>query len=271
MTMGLRTWVARAIGAAIAAVAIVASAPPVGAVSASACTARSGVTVIVDFAAFHFGIERGCAPGHPSSALAALQSAGFATAGTSQYGDAFVCRIDDRPSSANESCTKTPPATASWSFYWARPTDNDWTYSTTGVTSYQPPSGSLVGFAFGHFATPAIGPAAVLGAPTVTLTTAVHQPAVAPVTPATATPRTTTSATSPSTATTAKAAHSTAPARTPAGSSTTATVHVVERTAADVTHHPAGSPRAALVAVAVVAAVSVGGWVTVRARRRRPA
>ena len=122
MTMRRRTFVVPAIGAAIAAAAIVAStivasAPPLGAVPGSACTARSGVTVIVDFTAFHLDIERGCAPGHPASALAALRSAGFSTAGTAQYGDAFVCRIDDLPSTAKEACTRTPPATASWSFY----------------------------------------------------------------------------------------------------------------------------------------------------------
>lgn len=277
MTMRRRTFVVPAIGAAIAAVAIAASAPPVGAASPTACTARSGVTVIVDFAAFHLDIERGCAPGHPSSALAALQSAGFATAGTAQYGDAFVCRIDGLPSSAKESCTHTPPATASWSFYWARPTDTDWTYSTTGVTSYHPPSGSLVGFAFGNSATPRIGPAAVLDAPTITSTTAAHTSTVPPFAPVPATtgPHTTTSATSPTpsatTTTTAKAAQSTAPQQTSAGSSTTGTLRIVERTAADATHHSSGSPRPALLAVAVLAAVSVAGWVTIRARRRRPA
>jgi len=278
MTVRVRTLAARAIGTAIAAAAMAASAPPVGAVSPSACTARTGVTVIVDFTAFHLDIERGCAPGRPSSALAALQSAGFATAGTAQYGDAFVCRINDLPSSAKESCARTPPATASWSFYWARPTDTDWTYSTTGVTSDQPPPGSLVGFAFGDLATPGIGPSAVLGAPTLPSTTTVHRSAVAPFAapPPTTNRQPTTTATaplrSPATTTTADAAaQSTAPPAPAAGSSTTPIPHVVERTAADVARDSSGSPRPALLALGVVGALSIGGWVAIRARRRRPA
>src|SRR5262249_14774978 len=132
------------IGAAIACCAFAAPIAPARAAPASACSARSGVTVIVDFTAFGGSIERGCDPGQPRTALAALQAAGFATAGTSQYGDAFVCRIDGRPSPKHEACTATPPASSSWSFYHARPDDRAWTYSTAGVLSYRPPAGSLI-------------------------------------------------------------------------------------------------------------------------------
>jgi hypothetical protein len=233
--------------------------------------------VIVDFTSFRRDIERGCAPGHPSSALVALQSAGFATAGTAQYGDAFVCRIDDLPSSAKESCTRTPPATTSWSFYVARPTDSDWTYSTTGVTGYRPPAGSLVGFAFGDYATPGIGPSAVLGGPTNPSTTAAHRSAgstlatPAPTTNPAGTATSAPSRPSPPTTTAITAATSTAPPATPAVSSTTGTRRVVERTAAHVAQNRAGSPAPALLALGVVAALSTGGWVAIRARRRRTA
>jgi len=229
--------------------------------------------VIVDFTAFHLDIERGCALGHPSSALAALQSAGFATAGTTQYGDAFVCRIDDLPSSAKEPCTQTPPATASWSFYVARPTDTDWTYSTAGVTGYTPPSGSLVGFAFGHDAAPGIGPKAVLIAATSPSTTAAHQAAVAPAATTDRARTSTSVASRPSASTTtrAAAATSTAAPPTPAVSSTTGIRRVVERTAAAVTHDSSGSPGAALFALGVVATLSAAGWAAIRTRRRRPA
>src|SRR4029077_8628429 len=95
--MSARALPIRAIGAAIAMVAVVAPAPRVGAAPARACTTKSGVTVIVDFTHFGRNIERGCAAGRPDTALAALHAAGFATAGTAQYGDAFVCRINGLP------------------------------------------------------------------------------------------------------------------------------------------------------------------------------
>lgn len=267
-----------AIGATIAVLAIVAPAPPAGAASVSACTARTGVTVIVDLSHFHLDIERGCAPGHPENALDALQSAGFATAGTAQYGDAFLCRIDELPSSAHESCTSTPPAASSWSFYWARPTDTDWTYAPVGVTSYQPPAGSLIGFAFGDDAEPAIRPSAVISAPTTPSSAAAPAPivgsAAVPVTTPPGRPSTTVGASHPSASTTTAAATtriSTPTAAPRAASSPGSTPRLVERTAAGVGHDSAGSPRSAVLAVAVVALLSAGGWLTIRARRRRPA
>jgi len=130
--------------------------------------------VIVDFSHFHSAIQRGCAPGRPSSALAALHTAGFDTAGTAQYGDAFLCRINGLPTSAKESCARTPPAGSSWSFYWARPTDRAWTYSSTGVGGYEPTPGSIVAFAFGNSAQPGIAPSAALVASTTTTTSDAH-------------------------------------------------------------------------------------------------
>src|SRR5689334_16207654 len=130
-------------GVAIAGLAIAAPATRVGAAAPAPCSTTAGVTVIVDFAHFHHGIARGCASGRPATALAAMQAAGFATSGTTQYGDAFVCRIDDLPSPKTEACTATPPAKSSWSFYSARPTDATWTYSRVGVLSFRPEVGTI--------------------------------------------------------------------------------------------------------------------------------
>ncbi|MGO9872462.1 MAG: hypothetical protein ACLPVY_01575, partial [Acidimicrobiia bacterium] len=258
--------------------AIVAPSPPVGAASVSACTARTGVTVIVDFTHFRLDIERGCAPGHPANALDALEAAGFATAGTAQYGDAFLCRIDDLPSSAHQSCAQTPPATSSWSFYWARPTDTDWTYATAGVTGYQPPAGSLIGFAFGDDAEPGIRPTAVISAPTTSTSPAAPAPTAESAAVSVTTPpgrsSTTVVASHPSASTTTAAAPtriSTATGASGAASLPRGTPRLVERTASAVGHDSPGSPRSAVLALAVVAALSVGGWLTIRARRRRPA
>src|SRR5438132_8106628 len=174
-----------AIGAAIAIITVIAGvAPAVGVTAASspACSATAGVTVIVDFTHFSGGkIERGCAPGHPADALTALHTAGFTTAGTAQYGDAFLCRIDGLPKPAQDGCAVTPPATAYWAFWHARQSDAQWTYASVGVLDYRPAAGSIEAFAFGNHAQPGISPAAALPPPPPT-TRATTPPTVAPTT-----------------------------------------------------------------------------------------
>jgi hypothetical protein len=263
--------------------AIVAPASRVGATPASAasrCTPKSGVTVIVDFTHFHLAIERGCAPGHPATALAALQAAGFTTAGTAQFGDAFLCRINNLPSSAKEACSQTPPANSSWSFYWAHPTDHDWTYSSSGVTGFTPAAGSLLAFAFGNYAKPGVSPASAIGAPATTTPTTASPPTVAPAATRVSTSTVTTATTSTTIrASTSSGAGTTAvttatTTRAPAPTHTTPATgtepRVVERTAAagTVTHPGSGSPLPTLLAVVLVAALAIGGLFTIRLRKR---
>jgi len=287
--MRVRSLPARAIGAAIAMLAVVAPAPRVGAASASACTAQSGVTVIVDFSHFHLAIERGCAPGHPPSALAALDGAGFDTAGTAQYGDAFVCRINGMPSPAKESCAQTPPAAASWSFYSARRTDQKWTYTTTGVTSYRPGAGTIIAFAFGNLAEPGILPTQVIATPTTTRATSPPPP---PPPSTTAPPAATVSAQTGSTTTAASAPPTSAagpattsrpptsgvtptapaPAPVPAATTTTTAPRVIDRSAArTVAPDDSGSPLPLVLTVVLLAMLGAGGFVATRSRRRRSA
>jgi hypothetical protein len=291
-----------AVGGAIAIVAILAPAPRGGAAPAAACTDTDGVTVIVDFTHFGRDIERGCAPGHPATALAAMHAAGFATSGTANYGDAFLCRIDGLPSKKSESCANTPPAKSSWSFYDAHPTDSAWTYGTIGVVSFQPSPGTILAFAFGNLATPGVQPSAAIGPPTTTpptTTPPTTPPARVPVTgppvtaarvppttappPAATTPQpiaspgtTTPAALGPpvslapgaTTPTTGPPPPSTPTTRPPP--STTPPPRIVDRAAAaGVAHDSAGSPLPALIAVALVALLGIGACVTVRSRRRR--
>jgi hypothetical protein len=273
-----------AFGAAIAFCAFAAPGARAGAAPASACTAQSGVTVIVDFAYFGGAIERGCDAGQPANALDAIQAAGFSTAGTARYGDAFVCRIDGRPSPKNEACTDTPPADSSWSFYYARPNDRSWTYSAAGVLGFQPPSGSLIALAFGNHTKPRVLPSgAVVTTTTTTVaprrppspstTTAVTalanppttvQPAVT-VAPATAGP----AASSTTTTTVARAAHAT----TPAAATSTTGPRIVDKTASAAVPNGggSGSPWPAVVTVALVAALGGGAFALIRSRRRRAA
>ncbi|MBT8223941.1 MAG: hypothetical protein KJO75_00360 [Dactylosporangium sp.] len=124
---------------------------------AAACSGTTGVTVIVDFTAFGGDIQTACAPGDPATGLAALQGAGFTVAGTARWGLAFVCRLDGLPTAAAQACINTPPTTAYWS-YWHAPSGGAWTYSTLGVTGYDPAPGAVEGWAFGAGTAPGIDP-----------------------------------------------------------------------------------------------------------------
>ena len=274
---------AAATGAAIAVLAIAAPAPHLGAAPASACTSVSGETVIVDFTHFGRAIERGCAAGHPATALDALQSAGFRSAGTATYGDAFVCRIDGLPAPKTEACANTPPGNASWSFYFAKPSDPAWTYSASGVLSYRPRAGSVMAFAFGNHAKPGVLPSgAVTPRPTTpstpppstppTTTPRVTAALARPIPASAMTPNTTTTTTTPSTTantgtTTARPAPSTGPT-----SSSTTSVPVVDRSGAHiVSRDSSGSPIPVLLTIGIVLLLGAIALLTVRARRGRSA
>ena len=269
-------------GAAIAVFAVAAPAALAGASgSAGATPACAGITVIVDFSHFDRAIERGCAPGRAGTALAALRAAGFETAGTASYGDAFVCRIDGVPAPKTEACVNTPPGNASWSFYFAQPTDAAWTYSTAGVTSMHPAAGTILAFAFGNYAKPTVLPSGSL--PSSTTTTATPSTTVPARTPPPTGPRVTAEVVPPITviatapASTAPAAPNTAapatttttPISTTNRTSSSAQVRFIDRGAARSTRSDSsGSPFPAFLTVVVVAVLGAGALLTGRNRRR---
>ena len=129
--------------------------------TAGACKGTSGVTVTVDFKAFGTGEQTRCAPGAQTSGVTALQHAGFTPAGTRQYGLAFVCRIDNRPTTAAQPCTSTPPPTAYWGYFHASAKATTWSYATTGASSYKPAVGTIEAWAFGNGVKPTKTPAQV--------------------------------------------------------------------------------------------------------------
>ena len=110
------------------------------------CTTTTGVVVAVDFATWGGQIEVGCDPTE-TTGVAAMEVAGFTPTGTSEYGLAFICLIDGQP--ANQSCTTTPPASASWSFWYANPGASSWTYSPAGASTLIPEAGSVEAWIFG--------------------------------------------------------------------------------------------------------------------------
>ncbi len=156
---------AAASGLALAGLVVVASPA-----SAAACSGTSGVTVVVDKGG---SISTRCASGDPSSALGALKSAGFTVKPTIPYGDSVICRINDYPSS--DQCMRMPPGNAYWAFFHAK-RGGSWVYSSSGVASYNPAPGSVVGFRFGSGQQPGIAPPA----PTKTSAPAPTKPAPKP-------------------------------------------------------------------------------------------
>jgi hypothetical protein len=117
-----------------------------------------GVTVVVDFRALGGSVQQGCAPGSPTSGVAALTAAGFGyTYASRQQG--FVCRINGKPGADADRCVTTSPASAYWS-YWHGAPGGAWTYSNQGAATYVPARGTVEGWAFGAGEQPGIAPPA---------------------------------------------------------------------------------------------------------------
>ncbi len=156
------------------AVWVAVASPPAAADPMASCTTTTGVVVAVDFSHWGGNVERGCAAA-PATGYDALVAAGFTPAGDQQSGPAFICRIDDEPPPSEDPCVTTPPATAYWSYWHADAGQSTWSESPVGAMSYQPPPGSVDGWAFGAGQPPSVPPSAVRATtpgPTPTTTTA---------------------------------------------------------------------------------------------------
>jgi len=66
-------------------------------------------------------------------------------------------RINGYPSS--DPCVRMPPAGAYWAFFHAK-RGGSWVYSSSGVASYDPAPGTVVGFRFGSGQKPRVAPPA---------------------------------------------------------------------------------------------------------------
>ncbi|GGL27208.1 hypothetical protein H9L10_03820 [Phycicoccus endophyticus] len=122
--------------------------------TAAACAGSSGVSVVVDTGS---AVTTRCAPGDPASALEALEAVASVVQVETQPG--FLCRVDGVPASAG--CVRTPPADAYWGFFHAA-AGEQWTYSDTGVATFDPPAGSVIGVRYGAGERPRVAVADVL-------------------------------------------------------------------------------------------------------------
>ena len=269
------------VAATVAAWAVVAPAASAPAIAAPSC---AGVTVIVDFGHFGGAIERGCVSS-PTSSLDALHDAGFSTAGTTQFGNAYVCRIDNLPSPDDEACVVTPPSNAYWGYYYAKPGDATWTFSAIGASSRRPPAGTIDAWAFGANARPRLTPAQVAPPPPPPPTSQVTSPPGAQGGPDPTTrgsgagiPGNTTAPRSgvarPGATIVSPSSTAATPTTTPKLRNPTTTtddeVRIVERSAANksVDTSDSGSPLPVILTVVVVAALATGGFLVARQRRR---
>ncbi len=123
------------------------------------CADDDAVTVVVDFQRLGGDAIVRCAPGsQPRSGLEALKAAGFQVDGVQRWGEAFICRIEDRPSAAEElplasnegyreACIDTPPSTGYWGYFHAE-NGGEWVYSGAGGKNRTVVPGGFEGWSF---------------------------------------------------------------------------------------------------------------------------
>ncbi|MBB5851041.1 ABC transporter substrate-binding protein [Amycolatopsis umgeniensis] len=133
------------------------------------CKDANGVTVVVDFQKLGGTTIVRCNPQTTrGTGLDALKGAGFQIAGVQRWGEAFICRVENRPSAAEnvpitgrekyrELCIDTPPAQAYWS-YWHASNNCAWDYSQWGVKNRDFIPGGFEGWSFSLNATAETNP-----------------------------------------------------------------------------------------------------------------
>jgi len=166
----------------------VAAAAPASAVDQSKgydgiCTgadALTGVTVVIDFQGLDGNggtpaptITRcspNASPGAARTGIKALQDAGIGVTGVAQWGLAFVCRLENRPSATEqiplqgnptykEACVRTPPGGAYWSYWNADGSGTTWAYSSYGALNRNVVPGGFEGWSFSLNASASTNPA----------------------------------------------------------------------------------------------------------------
>lgn len=165
------------------------------------CTDDVSVTVVVDYQELGTTHVR-CVSGLPAGSTGrdALTAAGFVPTGTIHDGPGFVCRIDGRPAADEtltvagqpyrESCVRTPPSNAFWS-YWHAPNGGSWTFSNFGVANREVIPGGYEGWSFSLNRTeqtnpaPRARPSHPVQAPTTTAPAPAPTESSAPATPTT--------------------------------------------------------------------------------------
>lgn len=119
-----------------------------------------GIGVVVDFGTLDPDGASVCVDADgATAATAALEEAGVTTEGSVEWGDAIVCRVNDRPgpdetvdvegeASFVESCQSMPPAYAYWALWMKSSADAEWEYAQEGLGTLELEPGQTVGLVY---------------------------------------------------------------------------------------------------------------------------
>jgi len=124
--------------------------------SASTAGPCADVTVVVEFTTLDHKPITACAPAGVASDV--LKAAKLTTAGTTDYGNQVICRVDDLPSPTAETCA-TLPSSAYWAMWIKTSADAKWEYAQEGVATQQLTAGQSLGlrYTIGDDSTPPQG------------------------------------------------------------------------------------------------------------------
>ena len=116
------------------------------------------VTLYVDYGPLGNGTQStSCIPvSSKTNALDLLADAGLIIEGTQKYGNAIVCRINNRPDATTESCQEMPPAEAYWAVLVKEHeilpipfnTAGEWGWAQTGINEVYLEPGDAIGLVF---------------------------------------------------------------------------------------------------------------------------
>ena len=283
-------WALAALVLATAVQVLPARAAYAGALPIGSCTPTSGVVLAVDFGHWGGPVLRACGS-LPTTGYQLLNQGGWHSSGTQHDGPGFVCRISYSgfrsgtayPTTGEDACVLTPPATAYWSYWHADPGQSTWHYSQVGAVSYHPVPGSVELWTFGATdvggttGTPSIAVSSVRAKSPPAPTTAPTRPTTRPPCAAPrcpARPEPAQAGAGPSSPIGSLApggpagpgASTPSPSSTQSGPSSGPTVADAVPPTAPVAHEAAGSPAPLVVAVLLILAlVGLAAWV----RRRR--
>jgi cobalamin biosynthesis Mg chelatase CobN len=116
--------------------------------AAADCTGASDVVVVVDYKELGAKTQVLCAEdADGTTVLETLRAAGLETAGTTQEGDAALCRVDNLPSPQDERC-QTYSDKAYWAISLAGADADGWAYAQKGVTEQTVQGGGFVGLSY---------------------------------------------------------------------------------------------------------------------------
>lgn len=116
--------------------------------AAADCSGASDVVVVVDYKELGADTQVLCAEdADGTTVLETLRSAGLETAGTTQEGDAALCRVENLPSPQDERC-QTYSDQAYWAISLAGPDADAWAYAQKGVAEQTVEGGGFVGLSY---------------------------------------------------------------------------------------------------------------------------